>query len=79
MPRAHQVFRVMVSCRNRTLPSAKTALTPPGCMLVAGSELAPLSLWAGLPWPRQTLKGYVWSFGVCATLKPEPSENEPQR
>src|SRR5271156_957566 len=79
VPSAHQVGRLMESLKNLMLPSVIRALTPPGCMLVAWSELAPLSLCAGLPWPRQTLKGNCLSLGVWATLKAAPSENEAHR
>jgi hypothetical protein len=49
VPRAHQVGREIESLTKRTLPSANKALMPPGWKLVAGSELLPLSLCAGLP------------------------------
>src|SRR5262245_56797545 len=79
VPSAHQMGREIELLTKWTEPSVNRALTPPGCMLVAGRELAPLSLWAGLPWPRQRLKGYWGSFGTWATLNAAPSENDAQR
>ena len=79
VPRTRQATGLIEFLMNRTLPSANRALTPPGCMLVAGREMLPLSLQLALHCGRQTLKGYCLSLGVCATLKSAPSEADDQR
>src|SRR3954452_22367450 len=68
VPRAHQVMRLTESLMNLTLPSENTALTPPGCALLAGMEKLPSMPQSSRQPNRQPLPRYWTSLGVWKWL-----------